>query len=334
MPPSPLPTSSPDALRSFVAGREQLRSYLTTGSGELLCQAKRSFSAAAAFDPRFQLAIFYRSLVQAELRETGAAIDGFEQLLKAQTDLRAEVLLQLAYAHTKRYRNEDFVKAEGYLAEASQAAQARGEKGSELLALGESLKVFLYAVMGGHLSGDSDNLRPLYLEKAVELGEGLLKDKARMTSGEARFEVLNGLGIAYMRKGAVAADSSRQEFWTTAESRFKEALELRPTSVRAMQNMGLLRGMQAFQARSDGAEAQAQALFREAKDGYAKSLDLNPNDQYPHYRMAKLCALTDDWDGAERYFASGRQYSGAVAEEEWRELRAAIDTRDASALTW
>lgn len=330
MPPSPLPTSSPDALRNFVAGREQLRSYLTSGSGVLLQQAKQSFCAAATFDPRFQLAIFYRSLVEAELREADAAIIGFEELLKGRTEFRTEVLLQLAYAHIKRYQDEDYFKAEGFLADARQAAQEHGRR--DLLVLADALRVFLYSVMGGRLS--VENRRPYYLEEAVKLGEGLLVNKWEIASrDEARFEVLNGLGIAYMRKGQMA-DSPRRDFWTTAEARFNEALELRPTSVRAMQNMGLLKGMQAFQARSDADEPEAQALFRTAKNWYAKSLGLNPNDGYPHYRMVQICALTDDWEGAQRYLSSGRQQSGAVYEREWSKLQAAINNRDASAITW
>jgi tetratricopeptide (TPR) repeat protein len=329
MPPSPLPTSSPDALRNFVAGREQLRSYLTSGSGDRLHQARQSFSAAAASDPGFQLAIFYRSLVEVELREADAAILGFEALLKARTEFRAEVLLQLAYAHIKRYQDEDYFQAEGLLADARQAAQERGR--SDLLVLADALKVFLYSVMGGQLS--VKDRRAYYLDEAVKLGQGLLENESRMAS-EARFEVFNGLGIAYTRKGQMAADSSRQDLWTTAETRFREALELRPTSVRAMQNMGLLKGMQAFQARSNAGVPEAQTLFKQAKDWYASSLELNPNDQYPHYRMAQLCALTDDWEGAERYFGSGRQQSGAVKEKEWSALQAAIHNRDASTITW
>jgi tetratricopeptide (TPR) repeat protein len=333
MPPSSLPTSSPDALRNFVAGREQLRSYLTSGSGDQLQQAKQSFSAAATFDPRFQLAIFYRSLVESELREADAAILGFEELLKARTEFRTEVLLQLAYAHIKRYQDEDYFKAEVFLADARQAAQDGGR--TDLQVFSDALKVFLYSVMGGRLS--AKDRRPYYLEEAVKLGQWLLDNESSIASqprNEARFEVMNGLGIAYMRKGQMAEDSSRQFLWTIAETRFSDALDLRPTSVRAMQNMGLLKGIRAFQALRDAREPEAQALFKQAKDWYARSLELNPNDQYPHYRMAQLCVLTDDWEAAYRYLRSGREQRGAVKDKEWSQLLTAMRNHDASTINW
>ncbi|MBZ5590966.1 MAG: tetratricopeptide repeat protein [Acidobacteriia bacterium] len=294
--------------------------------------ARESFNEATKFDPRFQLAVFYRSVVASELRDADAAIQGFEELLKASTDFRAEVLLQLAYAHIKRYRDDDYFKAEQFLTDGRRAAKDHGQK--ELVVMADALKVFLYSVMGGRLSNRSSRLG--YLEQAVRLGEGLLIDQTEFENGiptEARFEVLNGLGIAYTRKGE-KMPASRQEFWTTAEARLKEALDLRPTSVRAMQNMGLLQGMQGFEALHDGKSDQAGVFFQQARDRYRESLDLNPNDQYPHYRMSQLSAVAGDWEEARRYFASGQKQNGAVKPEEWSKLQAAIDRHDASGIDW
>jgi tetratricopeptide (TPR) repeat protein len=332
MPSNALPTSNPDALRNFVDGNEHFRTYLTSGDGIRLKAARQSFTSAAELDPGFQLAVFYRSLTQSELREADSAISGLSLLLAQGVRFRTEVLIHLAYAHIKRYKDDDYFEAERLLKEAGKDADSGHRRDLRLLI--DALTVFLYAVMGGRLS-DRDR-RPHFLEQSLQLGEGLLRRELNRPSEagqiEARFEVLNGLGIALMRKAQAAPDvPEKLRYWAEAERRFTAALELRPTAVRAMHNMGSLKGMQALDAPQVDDQAE---LFKQAKSWLLQSLKLNPNDQFPHYRLSQLLALTSDWQGAEQYYDSGRQQSGAVKEKDWLKLQSAIERRDASDLRW
>jgi tetratricopeptide (TPR) repeat protein len=332
MPSNALPTSNPDALRNFVAGNDHFRTYLASGDGLRLKEARQSFTSAAELDPGFQLAVFYRSVAQNELREADSAINGLSTLLAQGVRFRTEVLIHLAYAHIKRYTDDDYFEAERLLKEGRKDAGNRHRKDLQLLI--DSLRVFLYAVMGGRLS-DRDR-RPQFLEQSLQLGEGLLQRELNCPSGpgqiEARFEVLNGLGIALMRKGQAAPDIvEKYRYWAEAEQRFRDALDLRPTAVRAMHNMGSLKGMQAQQTPQEGERAE---LFKQAKSWLIHSLQLNPNDQFPHYRLSQLLALTGEWLGAQKYYDSGRQQSGAVKEKDWLTLQSAIERRNASDLRW
>jgi len=331
MPSKVLPTRNPDALRTFISGSEQFRAYLISGKVDLLNDAGRNFTDATAHDPNFKLARFYRSLAQTEMREADSAIQGLNELLAEGVEFRAEVLIHLAYAHIKRYTDDDFFAAERSLKEARK--QAAGLRRTDLMLLTDALSVFLYSVMGGYFSRAEE--RPKYIDRAVKLGEELLKGPFRSNGQvEARFEVLNGLGIAHMRKGNLPEQRDRATEWRTAERYFHEALEIRPTSVRVMQNLGLLKGMAGLSARSEGMDNEASEYLSRAKAWFLRSLDLNPNDQYPHYRLSQLSALTGDWENAKKYFASGRGQSGAVKPRQWQALDGAISSMDASGLRW
>jgi tetratricopeptide (TPR) repeat protein len=331
MPNKVLPTRNPDALRTFISGSEQFREYLISGKADLLNDAGRSFTDATTHDPNFKLARFYRSLVQTEMRKADSAIQGLSELLAEGVEFRAEVLIHLAYAHIKRYTDDDFFEAERFLREARE--QAAGQRRTDLTLLTNALLVFLYSVMGGYLSRAEE--RPSYIDRALELGEELLKGPLKsIGQAEARFEVLNGLGIAHMRKGNLPEQRDRATEWHTAARCFHEALEIRSNSVRVMQNLGLLKGMGGLSARSEGKGNEASEYFSHAKTWFLKSLGLNPNDQYPHYRLSQLFALTGDWESAKKYLNSGRVQSGAVKPQQWQELEGAISSLNASGLRW
>ncbi len=329
MPPSALPTGNADALRNFVAGSEQFGSYLETGLGSRLNEAHASFTNAAAADPEFQLSIFYRSLVQSELRDSDSAIKGFSELLDKGVKFQTEVLIHLAYAHIKRYTDPDYYEAEGLMERARMMAGQQGRKDLQLLI--DGLKVFLYAVMGGRLS-DRES-RPQYLKQALELGQKLLNDTAGQP--EVHFEVLNGLGIAQMRKGQASEDASEKlAHWTSADERYRQALALRPHAVRVMQNLGTLKGIEALFARQTRDLDTAHTAFEQAKDWVLQSLQLNPNDEFPHYRLSQLYAMTGDWENARKYYDSGMGHGGAVKPNQWSELLSAIDSHNASTIAW
>jgi tetratricopeptide (TPR) repeat protein len=265
------------------------------------------------------------------MRKADSAIQGFSELLAEGVEFRAEVLIHLAYAHIKRYTDDDCFTAERFLNEAREQAAAR--RRTDLILLADALKVFLYSVMAGYFSRAEE--RPKYIDRALGLGEELLKGPFKSNSqGEARFEVLNGLGIAHMRKGNLPEQRDRDTEWCTAERYFQEALRIRPGSVRVMQNLGLLKGMAGLSARSETKEKEASEYFSRAKACFLQSLDLNPNDQYPHYRLSQLFALTGDWENAKKYFASGRMQNGAVKPRQWQALEEAISNLNASGLRW
>ena len=330
MPHSPLPTGNPDALRTFVHGNDQFRSYLTSGKGQDLEQARKSFDTATALDPQFHLARFYRALAESELRQAESAIEGFTILLKAPVKFRAEVLIHLAYAHIKRYRDADYFEAERLLKEAREEAGGQ-ENRKDLQTLVDALTVFLYGVMGGRMEDVSRQAD--FLDKAIKLGEGMLS-APWAGRAESRFEVLNGLGIAYMRKAAAAEGPGKAVLWDVAQDRFMESLDVRPNAVRAMQNLGTMFGLQAREAKAIGQEERCSELWASAQEWLKKSLELNPLDRFPHYRMSMLFAFKGNWVEATQYYDSGKEQSGAVDEASWTKLGSAIQERDTAALVW
>jgi len=320
--PSKSSTRSPDALLSFVEGRDLLRRYFGSGRGDDLVRARSSFSDAEHNDPEFALATFYLAVAEDELRESDSAIARLESLTRKPTDFLPETYLRLAYAHIKKYRDADFFEAEAALEHALESAKARGR--SDLIPSIEAYRTFLFSVMGGRLQQPS---REPYIEKAIDSGTALLHDPslAELSSGDrdqVLAEVHNALGISYMRKGQPKL----------AEQHYAEALKLNPNSTRVLQNIGTLRLIEGDRFFRNGEPVEAAERYRSAQELYARCLNLNARDQFPHYRMASLAARLGDWDRAAQFYASGRQESGAVGDENWERLHRAIQSRDISEL--
>ena len=137
-----------------------------------------------------------------------------------------------------------------------------------------------------------------------------------------------------MRKGQQEADFSRPQrrAWKLAEYHYAKALKLRPNATRVMQNKGTLRMTQGDQLRLKGDLQGAGNRYREAQVLYSQSLDLNPRDQFPHYRLALLSAKLGEWETARRFYDSGRREKGAVKEDTWDWLLRAIQAQDNSEL--
>lgn len=325
------------ALQSFVEGRDLLRQYRGSQRGDDLEQAKASFADAQQHDPSFALATFYLAVVESELRDSDSAIDRLEDLAKRKVDFLPETYLHLAYAHTKKYQNKHYDAAEKALNEAQKQATIMRRR--EMVPIIEAYRTFLFSVMGGRLKDERECERGKYTNDAIKLGNQLLRDRSVLRLPErdraqVLFEVHNALGISYMRRGQQETEFSDQQrqAWELAEHHYDEALKLRTNATRVLQNIGTLRRAEGDQFARKGAMDEARPRYQEAFKHYRRSLDLNPRDQFPHYRLAEMAAKLGDWETADHFYDSGRREKGAVEKEKWERLRQAIDSQDASGL--
>lgn len=331
MDPETLGTKNPVALRGYLRGRDAFRSYWKSHKSDDLKAAETYFGQASAADTDFSLVAFYLAIVESELRKHDAAISRLTGLVAKGVDFLTEALIHLAYAHTKKYKDDDYRAADRYLTDAEGEATKRGR--TDLIPAIRAYRVFLYAVIGGR-SKTLD--RSDYLRKAIRLGEELLPEVASDEVPGAvmvRFEVLNALGIALMRRGQRDNDlEAARKDWGTAEESYNRALGLSPNSPRVLQNLGTLRVIEGDRLRELGDQARAIERYREARRFYQRSVDINPLDQFPHYSMSKVCARLGEWKDADTWYQSGRPQPGSVPEDLWANLRDAIDKRDASGL--
>jgi tetratricopeptide (TPR) repeat protein len=332
-----VPTDRPEALKSFVEGREQFQAYLGSGSSSELEAASQLFEQAVNSDPRFDLAVFYHALTRSELRDSDAAIEKLQILVTKGVDFLPEAYLHMAYAHTKKYLDDEYYKAKEALDRARVEAARIGEK--ELKPIIEAYRVFLYAVMGGRLK-DTDK-RKKYTDEAIQLGKKNLRKillrRDKRSVSLIKLELHNALGIAYMRKGEASEAFSKQQekFWSLASKHFQAALQLGLNPVRVRQNMGTLLRIQGRQFRernAAGDREKAEECYRQAVREYQASIAINPLDQFPHYELARLYARLGQWGLAQERFNYGRQQKGAVKPASWAQIEEVIAKQDASLL--
>jgi tetratricopeptide (TPR) repeat protein len=325
---SDFPTKDADAFSNFVQGRACFQSYLGTGKGEELTQARDRFQSAAVQDPEFDIAKLYLAVTLTELRDSDAAIVSLTDLVERRRYL-PEAYIQLAYAHIKQYGDADYEAADKDLNEAVRASEE--EKRNDLLDLIAAYRVFLFAVRGGR-GTESLKQRLDYLRHALSLGQTLLHANLSGTkSPEAKtavqFEVDNAMGIAYMWLGELLSpERDPNAPWDRAETYFNMAVALRPSSVRTLQNLGLLCMLRGDYAGSVSEEAQT--FYKVAEEFVARSLKLNGFDQYPFYQMALLSIRTGDWEAAEHYLETGRKQKGAVRAYNWETVAKSIRSKN------
>jgi tetratricopeptide (TPR) repeat protein len=324
------PTKDADAFSQFVQGRAFFQSYLGSGQGEELSQARDRFATAAARDPEFDIAKLYLAVTQTELRDSDAAIPALEDLVKRKSYL-PEAHVQLAYAHIKRYKNADYAAAEEELNKAVQASKTG--KRNDLIDLIGAYRVFLLAVRGGRGTDTAERKRH-YLEEALKLGKELLqrtaaKGKTPEERVAVQFEVNNAMGIAFLWLGELFhSEPDSEMWWVQSEKYFNAALALRSRSVRPLQNLGLL-----YMVRGDRIQnepTKARELYEQAKVFVGQSLKLNPFDQYPHFQMALLFIKTADWPAAQASVEAGKKQKGSISPEKWTTIEEAISARDVS----
>lgn len=337
--PTPVPTEQPEALKYFVEGSGQFHEYLGSGSSNKLELASQMFQAAVDSDPGFDLAVFYHALTKTELRDPKTAITELQSLIEKGVAFLPEAYLHLAYAHAKKYTDNDFYKAEEALDRAMAEAKRTEEK--NLKPIIETYRVFLYAVMGGRLKEADIQKKEKYIDKAIKLGRKLLLEwllrRDQQSMSLTKLELHNALGIAYMRKGAASKQFPKRQskYWNLASKHFRAALDLRLNPVRVHQNMGTFLRVQGRQYReNEGQEDRNKAneFYQKAVHEYEVSIAINSLDPFPHYALARLYARLAQWDLAQKYLDSGRQQSGAVSGEKWASVAKAIEERDSSLL--
>jgi tetratricopeptide (TPR) repeat protein len=329
--PEEMPTRSPRALRSFVHARSAFRSYLGTRRGQDLQTAKDGFSQAESADPSFSLATFYVAVTANELREHQVAISKLQALASRRVPFLPEVHLQLAYAYTKTYLDENYKTAETALDNAKAAASAT--RRDEFLPLVEASRVFLRSVMGAYGPDDS---RDEHLREAVALGTKLLASREVSRTREpraVRHEIYNSLGIAHMRQGERAKEpADKRSLWEQAERDFEQALELGPNAVRVLQNRGTLHRLEGDYLAAVNQLDRANESYRAALAQFLRSVEINALDQFPHFWLSILSARLGAWEDAARHCENGKKQQGSVKVDRWSRLEEAIRKQDPSLL--
>jgi len=330
----------PEAFRSFSEGLRHFHKYQETDRGEELQAAEKAFAEAAEADPGFLIARFHHAVALAHLREHDRAIEILQDLARWNLPFQTEVLYNLSYAHFKKYDLPSLEKAESLLKETEQLSEKN--KKQFLLLLARSLRVLLYAVIGGREARTPDNFeerKKKYLPEAAEIGEHLLQDRriSALSSSEKNdvlLELYNGLGVAYMRLGenAQLLGKNQEEMWKKAEDSLRAALQIQPTNTSVLQNLGTLRRLQGDSFRKQGDTNKARLCYVESRDFYFKSLSINGLDQFPHFSVSLISVRLADWPTAEKYLASSRSQKGSVRKELFDKLAAAIDTKNPDVL--
>jgi len=319
---TPEVTKDPDARRSFAHGENCFRAYLAGGSVRFLEEAKNNFDAALRRDDRFHLARLYLGITLTQLRDSDDSIPMLQKLRESGVEFDGQVGLQLAYAHLKRYEDEDFRAAERELEAVANMSLEREQLDPHLQA--QAMRVFLYAVMAGRMKDKIQ--RPHYAQLAVRLGDALLKDipkSGENTANAALFDIFNGLGIAWMRIGQFGWPGfpNQEDSFQKSESYYQRALSVRPNAAPVLQNLGQLRDIQS-KASTDSAHGErVLKLRREAWDFFKRSIEINDQDRFPFYSLAKI--VVDDRRRADALdlIEIARTKPGAVKEEELDEVR-------------
>jgi hypothetical protein len=328
-----------NAEQSFVLGERSLRAYLAGGNVRFLEDAESNFSVLDPKDRRYDDARFYLAVTKVQLRKADESIDILSKLRKRKateripnTDLENKIALQLAYAHIKKYTDEDYKAAEKELCDLRKVAS--DSENRELLVQTKAIQVFMYSVMAGRFGDKEKNpadfaRRPDYARKALELGEDLLKTARSFI--EVRFEALNSLGITWM--WIAAGQWNAEPRWnelgeplascTKAQNYYDQALTIIPNSVRVLQNVTRLR---LLQVKHDFPKDRS-VLLAEAKEYVLRSLEVNDQDQYPFYELAQIAVKQGDPKAAWENIHIGRTRPGAVKEKEWAKVE-----QDANAL--
>jgi tetratricopeptide (TPR) repeat protein len=319
------------AQQSFVVGERSLRAYFAGGNVRFLQDAEANFSQLNPNDERYDDARFFLGITKTQLRKSKESIDILEELRKrreagdqtAHAGLENKIALQLAYAHIKTYTDEGYQAAEKELQRFVMSAEGIGDW--DLLLQAQSIQVFLYSVMAGR--SKLKELRPGFAREALALG-GKLLETNRSSLG-VRFEAFNALGITWMRIAEANWDgfAERTVSWERSQSYYEQAMMIVPNSVRVLQNMARLRLIQVEQA----FPKEPSALLAEAKELVVRSLEVNDQDQYPYYELAKIAIEQKDPEAAWSYIRTGRSRPGAVKEKEWIQVESAAEALRAGA---
>src|SRR5690242_667086 len=121
-----------NAQRSFLLGERSLRAYLAGGNVRFLEDAEANLSVIGPDAKQYKDARFYLGITKAQLRKADESIEILKELQESvsselQESVSSErrrgsevnfgdrISLQLAYAHIKKYTDEEFEAAEKIL---------------------------------------------------------------------------------------------------------------------------------------------------------------------------------------------------------------------------
>lgn len=339
--------------RSFLLGERSLRAYLAGGNVRFLKDAEANLSLVSPNARQYGDARFYLGITKAQLRKADESIEILTKLretvstkrgIRSQVDLVDRISLQLAYAYIKKYTDEGFDAADKILGTLVSSSGAKNS--SDMFLQAKSLQAFLYSVMAGY--SKRVEKKPQFVRQALTIGKEVLEES--QASPAVRFEALNALGIAWMRfaensreaivspqllgdsrtegrTSTIKADwvgiDDKADGWAQAEDYFDQALAIIPNSVRVLQNKATLRLLQL----DLGVAKDPSRVLKEAKESVQRSLEINDQDQFPFYQMARIAVKEKDKASALNYAREGRNKPGAVKEESWAKVES-----DANAL--
>ncbi len=335
--------------RNFLLGERSLRAYLAGGNVHFLEDAEANLSMVGPDAKQYRDARFYLGITKAQLRKADESIEILQKLQESvssaretglQVDFSDRISLQLAYAHIKKYTDEDFDAAEKILS--GLVASGSRKDSADLILQAKSLQAFLYSVMAGYSKREPQ--KPEFVRNALNIGQEVLKDPK--STPAVRFEAFNAVGIAWMRfaknsleKVSSAGEGSRASVpaltvkkgwegisdagdgWEKAENAFEQALKIVPNSVRVLQNMATSRLLQVEQ----DVVKDPSPLLTEAKQLVNRSLEVNDQDQFPFYQLAQIAVAEKDKASALKYIREGRSRPGAVKEKSWAAVESAAE---------
>ena len=254
------PTENMEALSRFSEGRALFDLYLESGDWNLLLEARECFDRAAAEDPEFDTARFYRAVSLIELGNWDDAIDDLkalttEQSLRRSPKLEHDVHMQLAQAHAGK---GDYDKAADELTKARKGAN--GNENCLIDASFASLDAMRYA-------NDEKKLK-LAIKQTQAAWK---KSSGRNETGlAARFEAKIAEGTAHMLLYMLKGEPGD---WDAAKKAFELARQLRPNSRRALYKMAQL-----HICRGDKDTKNWQRDYKDASLLVARLVELYPSD--------------------------------------------------------
>ncbi|HEY5884295.1 MAG TPA: hypothetical protein VIT88_06375 [Pyrinomonadaceae bacterium] len=329
--------TSPEAMRGFVEGVDNLNAYFRTNSGNRLTVAEEQLTQSLAADPDFAPAQYYKAIVLTHARKADYAVALLENLAGKKTSFEIEILYNLTFAYAKTYNHDNVAKALLVIDQAKGLAISQQQVDMELLI--HAMKAFVMAVYGGlelRCLDNFDGRKQTYLPRAAELADWVLtneklKGVAPETAKTVKVEANNAAGIAYMYMGKFSEllKKETESCWQKSEGYYEAARRLHARDVRVLDNLATLYLMRASRAwRDQHREEEVKRQAEAANTLIMEALSYNPHDQFRHYLEARVFALLKDTKSALAAVRKMRHEPGVFKKERIDDLEMAIRKRD------
>jgi len=332
--------TTPEAMRGFVEGVDNLNAYFRTNSGERLTDAEKQLNQSLTADPDFTPAQYYKAIVLTHARKANNAVVLLEDLVQKETSFKIEILYNLTFAYSKTYNYDNVKKALDAIDEAKGLAISQKRVDMELLI--HAMKAWVMAVFGGlelKQPADFDWRKQEYLPKAAELADWVLanerlREVPKETAKTVKVESNNASGIAFMYMGRYSGlfEGETESYWQQSEQYYEAARHLHPQDVRVLDNLATLYLMRASRAWRDGRPDEMKKHSEAANELVLEALSCNTHDQFRHRLRARACALLEDKEGALAAVEQMRYEPGVFNKPRIDELETAINADELSAL--